>query len=369
MFTSGSYRPLVKVLEGLRAHDEEAVELLAIPQEPQKDMVQPSEHIGAAPEEGEEESRLLLRFAAPRDPVMVADWVSFNVIDTEKQDWARGWASLKKFTEREAHARVPYGHKEGAYPLGQWVAEQRRAYGAGQMTGLRAQRLEKLGMVWSLADERFQENLEAAKAYYDQHWTLCAPRSATALDKPVGQWLSNLRRPGALTEHPEWEAALKAVDEDWNPSWPADWQRHYAALRELVRDEDQTEVLPGFTVHGMDIGKWLAKQRKPEVWAALADGQRKRLEALGVVPLPPEQEAPAKAASGAFERGVAALAQHKARTGSVTVPRAHVETVVVDGQEHSVKLGAFLSNTKSRRGKLATDKLQALADLGLDWAA
>jgi len=42
------------------------------------------------PEEGEDESRLLLRFAAPRDPVMVAEWVSFNVIDTEKQDWARG---------------------------------------------------------------------------------------------------------------------------------------------------------------------------------------------------------------------------------------------------------------------------------------
>jgi hypothetical protein len=49
---------------------------------------------------------------------MVADWVSFNVIDTEKQDWARGWAALKKFTERELHARVPYGYKEGAYPLG-----------------------------------------------------------------------------------------------------------------------------------------------------------------------------------------------------------------------------------------------------------
>jgi hypothetical protein len=97
MFTSGSYRPLVKVLEGLRAHDEEAMEFLAIPQEPQKDVVQPSEYIGAAPEDGEEESRLLLRFAAPRDPVMVADWVSFNVIDTEKQDGARGWAALNNF--------------------------------------------------------------------------------------------------------------------------------------------------------------------------------------------------------------------------------------------------------------------------------
>ncbi|MFE2490099.1 helicase associated domain-containing protein [Streptomyces mirabilis] len=67
-------------------------------------------------------------------------------------DDIEGWASLKKFTEREHHARVPYGHKDGVCPLGQWVAEQRRAYGAGQMTGQRAQRLEKLGMVWSLTD-------------------------------------------------------------------------------------------------------------------------------------------------------------------------------------------------------------------------
>ncbi|MFE4177464.1 Helicase associated domain protein [Streptomyces sp. NPDC056909] len=370
MFTSGSYRPLVKVLEGLRAHDEEAVELLAIPQEPQKDVAQPSMNIGPAPEEGEEESRLLLRFAAPRDPVMVADWVSFNVIDTERQDWARGWAALKKFTEREHHARVPYGHKEGAAPLGQWVAEQRRAYGAGQMTGQRAARLEKLGMVWSLADERFQENLEAARAYYEDHWTLCAPRTATALDRPVGQWLSNLRRPGALEGHPEWETALREVDPDWNPEWPADWQRHYAAVREMLVEESVLAyVEPGVTVHGMDVGRWLQKNRQHAVWQGLLDGQRERLEQIDIVPLPPEQEAPSKApkaASGAFERGLAALAQYKARTGSVTVPRGHVEQLE-DGTE--VKLGVFLSNSKSRRVKLTTDKLQALAALGLEWAA
>ncbi|MFH8993042.1 Helicase associated domain protein [Streptomyces sp. NPDC017940] len=372
MFTSGSYRPLVKVLEGLRAHDEEAVELLAIPQEPQKDVAQPSVNIGVAPDEGEEESRLLLRFAAPRDPVMVADWVSFNVIDTERQDWARGWAKLKAYVERVGNARVPYGHREGATPLGQWVAEQRRAYAAGEMSGQRARRLEKLGMVWSVADERFQENLEAAKAYYDQHWTLCAPRTATALDRPIGQWLSNLRRPGALEGHPEWKAALEAVDEDWNPPWPADWQRHYAALRELVADEDgQAEVLPGFTVHGMDIGKWLARQRKPEVWEVLTNGQLERLEQLGIVPLAPapELEASAKPSTtplSTFERGIAALAQYKAREGSVKVPRAHVERLE-DGTE--VKLGVFLSNSKSRRAKLTADKLAALARLGLEWAA
>ncbi|MBK3580446.1 Helicase associated domain protein [Streptomyces sp. MBT65] len=373
MFTSGSYRPLVQVLQGLRAHDEEAVELLAIPQEPQKADVQPSTHIGTAPGDGEEESRLLLRFAAPRDPATVADWVSFNVIDTERQDWARGWSALKKFTDRETHARVPYGHKEGAYPLGQWIAEQRRAYGAGQMTGQRARRLENLGMVWSVADERFQENLEAARAYYDQHWTLCAPRHATALDRPVGQWLSNLRRAGALAKHPEWDTALKAIDPDWNPQWPADWQRHYAAVRAMLAEERVPVcVEPGVTVHGMDVGRWLERQRRHDIWHGLTNGQRERVQALGVVPLPPQQEAPAtarKGGPGAFERGIEALRQYKNREGHLTIPRTHVETVVIGGEEHIVKLGIFLSNTKSRRDKLTTDKLQELAALGLRWAA
>ncbi|WP_437094624.1 helicase associated domain-containing protein [Streptomyces longwoodensis] len=154
-------------------------------------------------------------------------------------------------------------------------------------------------------------------------WSLFADRShdhdiyrimsTTMLDRPVGQWLSNLRRPGALEGHPEWKAALEAVDEDWNPQWPADWQRHYAALRELVADEDgqagAVKPLPGFTVHGMDIGKWLARQRKPEMWQALTDGQRERLERLGITPLAPEPEEPVKASTAplsAFERGVAA---------------------------------------------------------------
>lgn len=92
----------------------------------------------------------------------------------------------------------------------------------------------------------------------------------------------------------------------------AEWQRHYAALRELLRDEEgPAQVLPGFTVHGIDVGKWLARQRTPQVWQALTDGQRERLEAVGVVPVAlPEPHAPAKPSTAplsAFERGIAAL--------------------------------------------------------------
>lgn len=65
-------------------------------------------------------------------------------------------------------------------------------------------------------------------------------------------------------------------------------------------------------------------------------------------------------------RRVASLAQTRAREGTVTVPRAHLE-LLPDGAE--VKLGVFLSNSNRRRAKLTPDKLTALADLGLEWAA
>ncbi|MET9513442.1 Helicase associated domain protein [Streptomyces flavidovirens] len=380
MFTSASYRPLVKVLEGLRAHDERAVEMLAIPQENQKRVVDPSQHIGEEPEDGEEESRLLLRFAAPRDPVMVAKWIKFQILDTERQDWTRGYDAARRYREREGTLDVPYEHQEGAYPLGRWLSDQRRAYRAGTMPSTRADELDELGMIWDTADAQFEENLAAARAYYAEAGTLAAPRHATMLDKPVGQWVTNLRRPGGLGKDPERAARraqqLAAIDPDWNPGalgWTVDWQRHYVGLRALLEASGKLEeILPGVTHRGDDIGRWLRRQARD--WGRLNEEQQRRLGELGVKPAARPQKASARTSakagaargSEAFTRGVAALAQYIAREGKTVVGRHHVEELP-DGT--FVRLGVFLSNQKSRRDRLTDDQLAALANLGLEWAA
>ena len=50
----------------------------------------------------------------------------------------------------------------------------------------------------------------------------------------------------------------------------------------------------------------------------------------------------------------------------MTISKGHVEALP-DGS--GVKLGVFLSNSKSRRAKLTADRLAALANLRLSWAA
>ncbi|MGP8296381.1 helicase associated domain-containing protein, partial [Streptomyces inhibens] len=132
-------------------------------------------------------------------------------------------------------------------------------------------------------------------------------------------------------------------------------------------------IAPGVVFEGDDLGTWRWRQQEPGTWAQLSEEQQERLTALGVQ-APSPAPATTSAAKGpgkaqqAFQRGLAALAQYKAREGHVKVSRAHAESVVIDDQEHTVKLGVFLSNTKSRRGKLTADQRTALAELGFEWA-
>ncbi len=384
MWTSASYKPLVKILQGLRAHDERAVEMLAIPQENTER--QESAWVGPEPEEGEEESRMLLRFSSPKSAAAVANLVRYQVLDTEREDWTRGLAAAQRWRRRAGHLRVPLGAMEGPYPLGRWIRRQRAAYAAGTMTGRRAADLDALGMVWDPAEADWQDNMEAARLFYARYGTLAAPRSAVvaepggeaaralegpsgATGRPVGQWLSNCRRPGALT--PERAAELAAIDEDWRPEWSVDWQRHYAWVRALIVDGGAAaeEITPGVTVHGADVGRWLQAQRQPAAWEALNAEQRERLAALGVAPVA-EEPKPASAAGGgraaAWERGVAAARAYLEREGTLSgVPRGHVEQIEHQAVTHAVKLGVWLSNQRSRKASLPAERLEVLSRLGV----
>ncbi|MBT2493907.1 helicase associated domain-containing protein [Streptomyces sp. ISL-96] len=200
------------------------------------------------------------------------------------------------------------------------------------------------------------------------------------MDKPVGQWLTNLRRPGGLGKDPERAARraehLVAIDPDWNPGalgWTVDWQRHHTGLGALLKAGGTLEeIVPGVTYRGDDIGRWLARQVRD--WARLNEEQQRRLGVLGVKPAERPHKASARTSakagaargSEAFTRGVAALQQYIAREARTVVPRGHTE--VLEGCGTPVRLGVWLSNQRNRRDRLSEQQLAALAELGLDWA-
>ncbi|WP_235968553.1 DEAD/DEAH box helicase [Streptomyces mesophilus] len=425
MTSSPSYRPLVAILQALRAHDEQIVEKLVLRQDhsgrgaADEVLVDDPQYVRetgtAAGEEGEAEGEsegarvsgdaALLRFFAPRDALAVARFLRTRVLQPQSEVWLTGYNLLCRWVAEQGHARVPLQERvlrhsqvepearsgrdvgqEVTYPLGQWCAEQRRAHRVGVLRAWRFQLLDELGMEWEGADARFAAKVSLFRRYYEEHGTLAAPLAAVFEGQPIGQDLSNLRKPNGLGKKPERaqrrRAQLEAIDPHWNPEWPLVWQRHWAKVAWCLDGGAQLSHLsPGLMVGGDDVGAWLVEQRHS--WQSLSTGQRARLAEIGVHVPAGEVEAvthlaleagilPVTVPAGAstWEKGVAALRQYKAREGHVRVPRGHRETLRIDHgagdvREEHVRLGVWRSNARNRRSRLSAEQVQEAEQLGL----
>ncbi len=415
MLVSASYQPLVDILQALRSHSERMVDQLA-----SRALTRSTErrglHVRPVPAagadsgggDGEETSEaqrevdgvasIVVNFAFPRDAADVAALTRCRVIRPQSLVWLEGYRALirwRKENQVTSLYAVPYDTETTvgttkAFPLGRWVHQQRKALRAGELDPYRKDLLDEAGMVWEPGDEVWETKLAALRSYHRVTGHL-APRQTAVWGEgggeqlAIGQLCANLRRKGGLGKDPrraETRAAqLGKIDPDWNCPWPLDWQRQYKVLIDLTADEPDgvlPHIQPGVTFDGDDLGRWLQQQRKLSIWAQLSAEQQERLTRLGVQPFEAASPAPApvRSAKGsgrtqqAFQRGLAALVQWTEREGQRPVPRGHGEEVTVEGEAEpvTIKLGVWISNTKTRRDKLTPEQLHALRKVGVEWA-
>ncbi|CAO0830874.1 helicase associated domain-containing protein [Streptomyces microflavus] len=132
-------------------------------------------------------------------------------------------------------------------------------------------------------------------------------------------------------------------------------------------------IQPGVLFERDNLGKRL--QRQTNFWAQLSAEQQERLSVLGVKPA---QRVAAAAAGQGRREDVSSLRAGRGRPSRSTsaleghqrVPRTHAEAIAVEGETTRVvvKLGVWISNTKSRRVKLTADQRGALTELGVEGA-
>lgn len=398
MLTSQAYDGLAKVLAALRSHDADTVEQLA---EQQAASQTPKPTVAEIAEAGRGEeggtsalARSLLSFSTPRDPAVLAQFMRLRVLRPENTYWRHGIQAAVRYVAESGDLRVPYAFvtpqdwDPAGFPLGTWIADQRRFFTSGRMKEARARELEGLGMVWSHFDVAFAEGLSAAAAWAAEHGHLLPPAGATWNGYPVGVWMKNQRTfgrraaeiesrraaglpvhstAGALSE--ERRAALEDIDPSWCPVWDVAWQRCYRLCQGVVQDGGLLPAAAGqAVVQGEDLGAWVQTQRR--TWHQLLPAQQWMLEnMLGVSPAGPE-EGPAvrRTQADKWATNVRAAEQYRAREGHLRVPRMHVEEVAgAEGAVTPVRLGSFLDNARRRAGKLTDERRAQLDALGMRW--
>jgi hypothetical protein len=298
---------------------------------------------------------------------------------------AEGWpASLAKF------------------PLGQWTADARRFHARGHMDTDRIEQLKRLGMVWSHYDVAWEEGLAAARGWAEKNRHLLAPLDATHQGFKIGIWLKNARaaaRRGIENEQRQAEGLavkttsawvlsaerreqLDEIDPSWCPTWPVEWQRAFHLTRTHLEEGGALPTEPGNVVRqGEDLGRWVRSVRFG--WDKLTTVQQWMCEhILGITPAT-ENEKPKPRTSQAekWALHLAAAKQYYHREGHLRVPRKHIETIsigdggrVASGREEGenqqvrqVRLGAWISNQRSRAATLSPERVEQLTATGMRW--
>ncbi|MEU0119976.1 Helicase associated domain protein [Streptomyces bobili] len=418
MLTSRAYGGLAKLLEALRAHDARVVEQLA--EQQARSRVRGVQSRSGEEGEGAESdrsdrlsvpARQLLKFSTPRDPAQLAAFINLRVLNPEHQHWRRGIEAAAIYHRIHRDLKVAFtcrvpgrGDQEAkaggwpasltGFPLGQWIADARRFYARGDMDHDRIEQLEKLGMLWSHFDVAWEEGLAAARGWASEAGHLLAPLDATYQGHRVGIWLKNARAAarkaaeieqrraeglpvksaaGALSE--DRRDQLEDIDPSWCPTWPVEWQRAFHLTRQHLEQGGELPTEPGDVVYqSEDLGRWVKSVRFG--WDKLTTVQRWLCEhVLGIQPATgDEKPRPRTSQADKWAMHYEAAKHYYQREGHLKVPRKHVETIVVrdgddeDQQEREFRLGAWVSNQRSRAATLSPQRVEQLAAIGMRWS-
>ncbi|MCZ9349127.1 Helicase associated domain protein [Streptomyces mutabilis] len=414
MLTSRAFGGLAKLLTALRAHDARIVEQLAEQQARSRVRGVQSRSSNEESEEGGSDrsdrglsvpARALLKFSTPRDPAALAAFINLRVLKPEHAHWRRGIEVATVYVREHGDLRVPFTFRvpgrdgqeaEGeewpaslaGFPLGQWIADNRRFYTRGDMDADRVEQLEKLGMIWSHYDVAWEEGLAAARGWAAEHGHLLAPLNATYQGHRVGTFLKNQRAAarkaakaeqrraeglpvgsvaGALSD--ERREQLEDIDPSWCPAWPVEWQRAFHLTRLHLEAGRPLPTEAGDIVHqGQDLGRWVQSVRLG--WNQLTTVQQWMCEqVLGITPASEDEKPPPRRTQAdKWAMNYQAAKQFYAREGHLQVPRKHVERIVgEDQEEREHKLGAWISNQRSRAATLSPERVERLSAIGMRW--
>lgn len=272
------------------------------------------------------------------------------VWDVLEDNWTRHYEGLKKFAQREGHARAPQQHVEDGLKLGQWVAVQRTS--RDEMSPERKALLEALpGWSWEPTTDGWKRAYGFLKAFVEREGHARVPKEHVEVDFRLGQWVTDQRvkrdkMPDSQRERLE---SLPGWIWDARADW---WQQKFGLLQQFEKREGHALVPQGFKEDGVNLGSWVGEQRANR--AKMTTERRKLLESVPGWSWDPYSES--------WERGYAALTSFAERQGHARVPR--------DFLEGGINLGNWVAEQRGSRSTMTDERRQRLETLpGWSWNA
>jgi superfamily II DNA or RNA helicase len=264
--------------------------------------------------------------------------------DARDDLWDRAFQALDRYVKREGTANVPTPWKERGFPLGDWIANQRRKHIRGELGNSRSAKLAELpGWTWAAQDDSWDKGFASAKRFLEEHGHITPAQREKAHGYPVGHWIATQREAytnGRLAADRA-ERLQSLSGWRWNVL-DAKWAEGLSALRQYT-DRTGTAAVPLlWKEDGFALGRWVAKQRQNFRSGSLGLARTELLDSI-----PGWQWDPLDAE---WEKAFAHLTAFAVREGHARVPTKH--------SEHGFPLGAWAARQRQahKAGTMPTSR-------------
>lgn len=295
---------------------------------------------------------------AHRDNQLAADKVKaledlgivWNPLDAK---WEHGLTEARHYKDMHKDLRVHAKYLTvSGYKLGGWIADQRKAHAAGRLPPHRVDKLNELGMSWTVPDDTWKIAYDELRVYRDTHGDLDLPvdfMSTSGIN--LYSWAGTQRASGKNgTLSDDRRRLLDDIEFPWDLEL-ARWMRRYRQVSDAMGETKSPRSLPP----GSPERIWLDNQAISYRKNRLDPQRRQLLEAIGVTD---------NLVQALWLSTYEELAAFKREEGHFAVP-ADYETI--DG----ISLTTWINNQRKQRaaGSLSNEKLNLLNRIEFPWDA
>ena len=236
--------------------------------------------------------------------------------------------------------------------MGHWVSVQRQNQASGKLDEGRKHRLEQLpGWTWDPTAEQWEAGFITLLDYVKRHGTARVPFSAEGVGRWVGLQRANklsgkldAGRQRRLQELPGWTWAAQKEQ----------WEEAFDQLQDYVRQHGHARVPSSYVFRGIELGRWVLKQRTRYGKGSLDSDRQHRLEQLPGWTWDPHADK--------WEEGFNRLMAYFEHYGDARVPSSYVVG--------NYPLGTWVAKQRAtfRRGTLDADRQRRLNNVpGWTW--
>ncbi len=277
------------------------------------------------------------------------DGLGFRLAVKEQQ-WEEGLAQLRAYSNAHSDTLVPQDFEsEDGHRLGKWVSVQRTK--KDTMSPERRRRLDELGFVWDVRDQRWEEGFTRLQAYIESNSNCLVPFEFNTADGyRLGAWI-NIQRVKKDTLADVRRRRLNKLGFVWDVR-ERQWEEGFAQLRAYRESNSDCQVPQSFkTGDGYRLGQWVGVQRTKK--DTLSRERRRRLDELGFVWDVREQP---------WEEGFTHLQTYRESNNDCRVPHRFKT-------ENGHRLGSWVIRQRACQDGLSPERRRRLNKLGFVWKA